>query len=108
MPTSYQAGAQAFEILYVPGVEGQLVGVGAPLRAHSHRLAAPDQLAPAPSKMLPAAEGVFGWATIEGAIPAFHGLDAKAVADDKAIFQGIRLPKWAGAAWYQLLVKAQV
>ena len=66
-------------------LDHQLVGVGAPIVAHRHRLSAPDQLCAAESKIGPAPLGHLGRATIFCAVPTLHRQHAEAVADQLAV-----------------------
>src|SRR5262249_52336457 len=47
-------------------------------------LAAPDQLGPTGAESRPAANGQFAGPAVRRAVPAFHGKNAKAVADGAA------------------------
>src|SRR6266542_601201 len=51
---------------------------------HGECFAAPDQFGAAFAEMFPAAQCVLGGLAGGGSIPAFHGVDAPAVADDEA------------------------
>ena len=58
----------------------ELVGIGSALGQHRHRLASPDQLGTALPKMPPAAQKRISRPAVSGGIPAFHRMDAPAVA----------------------------
>jgi hypothetical protein len=60
-----------------------LVRVRAAVALHGERLAAPDQLRAAASEMVPPADRVLGGLAVGRAVPAFHRVDAPAVADDE-------------------------
>ena len=53
-------------------VDDELVGVGPPVVADGHRLAAPDELGPALAEALPPAADEVGRPAVGGAVPALH------------------------------------
>ena len=66
--------------LSAAGWSAQLPGIGPPLWHHRHRLAPPDQLGTAGAKPLPAAQERLGRQALRCRVPAFHRMDAPAVA----------------------------
>ncbi len=65
--------------------QDQLVGVGAPVMAHRHRLAAPHELRAALAEALPAPHRVGRGRAIRFSVPALHRVDGEAVADGEAL-----------------------
>jgi len=75
-----QGAKQLGKPLAAAGWSAQLPGVGSPLRHHRHRLAPTDQLGTAGTKPLPATQERLGRQALRGSVPAFHRMDAPAVA----------------------------
>jgi len=73
--------AEPDQIGQVGLVDQELIGVGPPVVADGHGLAAPDQLGAAPAEVPPSLAGQAGGAAILGAVPALHRQDREPVAD---------------------------
>ncbi len=100
-----QGLAQRTEVRDVLFVDHHLVGVGATIRTHGHRLATPDQFGPTGTEPPPAAEDKIRRTTVGGAIPTLHGQRAEAVADDKPIPQTVGLRQGRIGSGCHLLVE---
>ena len=74
-------GEQRREAGAAAGRSAELIGVGPALGEHGHRFAPPDQLRAAEPKVPPAAQEDLGGRALGAAVPAFHRMDAPAVAD---------------------------
>ena len=73
-------GEQGREAGAAAGRRAELVGIGPALSEHGHRLTPPDQLRAAEPKVPPAAQENFRGCALGAAVPAFHRMNAPAVA----------------------------
>ena len=81
-PVSGPDDADQFgEVFFVGLVDDKLARIGAPIRSHSHCLAAKDQLGAAFAKPLPSAPHFVRGAAARCAVPSLHGLCGPSVAD---------------------------
>ena len=77
----HQGLPQLGQAAQVPFVDQELVGVRAAVGPHRHRLAAPDQLGAALPEADPAPASQRAGESALRPVPAFHGLDAEAIAE---------------------------
>src|SRR4030095_14120410 len=76
-----QSVAQLGDAGFVLLVNQQLIWICSAVMSHRHRFSTPDQLRAAETKMSPASKRSFARFSLERAIPPFHRMNAKAVAD---------------------------
>ena len=63
----------------------ELIGIGAPVVTHGHRLPAPDQFRAALSEPPPSANRILARIAVSRAVPSFHRMDGDAVADTYSV-----------------------
>src|SRR5205807_3252295 len=83
--------AEAGQITFGLVVDEELIRIGPAVVADGDGLAAPDQLRAASAEVPPTSDRVLTRTAVARAVPAFHGLDRKTIADPQ-----IPKLKWCG------------
>src|SRR6266404_4645478 len=83
--SGHQRLADLYQTRFVRFADNELVWIGPSIGPHGHGLTAVNKLGPAFTEPLPTPHDLVGYAAGGCAIPAFHWLDGKAIANLLAV-----------------------